>query len=373
MSYLSSKRNISVIVLAYTCFWSLGCLAQDTLPNLVPNPGFELLSGLPLNWFNTGRDFTHCMKYWSSPTGASPDAYGKGIKVPSNWGTKGFGKAKPRTGKGMVGLTLYGCGSGKPHCREYIQIPLNEQLVFGQKYEITFWVTHLPGTMEINNIGAYFSSKFYEIETDPLLYFKPHLYSEYILQCDGYWEKISGTFLATSEAEYLIIGNFFPDSLTASRQPEKEGYGFAYYYIDDVSVRKVPPILPIPVRDDDITRAVMEKGNIIPLKYIFFDPDKSELLPRSHVELRKLAGILNQYPSIQLEVRGHTDSRGEESYNLRLSRDRAQAVMDYLLSEGIEAGRLRFRGYGSSQPIATNHSDQGRRQNRRVEICILDR
>ncbi|MBK7426123.1 MAG: OmpA family protein [Saprospiraceae bacterium] len=347
--------------------------AQDTLPNLVPNSGFELFTNrIPKNWFNLGRDFTEALKYWSSPTGASPDAYGPDIKVPDNWANKGFGKVKPKTGKGMIGLTMYGCLGGKPHCREYAQIQLIEALVPGQRYQVEFWVRHLPRSYEINYLGVYFSNRFYDVQSDALLFFKPQVFSEYILHCDDYWEKVSGSFVSKNEADYIMIGNFMPDSLTHIRTVSEEPLGFAYYYFDDISVRKLHPIIPVPPKENDIQKANFEKGNIITLHYIYFETDKAELLPRSFEELDQLIGIMKENINLKIEIRGHTDSQGNESYNEKLSQERAKEVVEYLIESGIKDRRLTYSGYGSRQPIASNNNEKGRRQNRRVEIHVLE-
>jgi OOP family OmpA-OmpF porin len=75
---------------------------------------------------------------------------------------------------------------------------------------------------------------------------------------------------------------------------------------------------------------------------------------------------------VRVEVAGHTDSRGNDSYNLKLSQRRAESVRDYLISMGIESSRLTARGYGESQPVATNSTEGGRAQNRRVVLRRLD-
>lgn len=340
--------------------------------NIVPNPGFEQYDATPIGWYYKGKHFTDVMKLWSSATLASPDAYSPKVRVPANWADKGFGRAKPHTGQSMVGITLYGCENGKPHCREYIEIQLKEPLVIGQNYHIEFWVNHLPYSMRINNIGAYFSEKRIDVATETVLNFTPQYNTENIIIAKNLeWVKLSGNFQATTEGEYLLIGNFYPDSLTKFRFAWKDPLNFAYYYIDDVLVKKLEPILPVPIKDDDLTRQPLKEGETITLKNIFFEFDKAELLPRSYVELNKLQKIMKDNPRMQIEIAGHTDTLGGNDYNLQLSRKRAQAVSEYLNRKGIDRTRTRFRGYGSSKPVATNETDEGRQQNRRVEFMIL--
>ena len=86
--------------------------------------------------------------------------------------------------------------------------------------------------------------------------------------------------------------------------------------------------------------------------------------------LDKLASTMNQYNKTTVTIAGHTDSRGDASYNMRLSRDRAYSVANYLTARGVSANRVQVVAYGESRPIASNSTDAGRQQNRRVELTI---
>ena len=103
---------------------------------------------------------------------------------------------------------------------------------------------------------------------------------------------------------------------------------------------------------------------------ILFDFNSYNLTVASRQELDRMAGILNRYPDTDLNIEGHTDSKGTETYNQKLSEQRAAAVSDYLATDGISRGRMTVRGYGESSPVATNETDAGRSANRRVEIKI---
>ncbi len=338
--------------------------------NLVPNPGFEQWQGFPIGWFYKGADFTKLVKYWSSPTGASPDAYNPKVRVPESWAEQGFGKQKPHTGQAMAGITVYGCTDGKPHCREYIQIQLKEALVVGQDYALEFWVAHLPQSIRINRLGAYFSDQQIKEVSDTPLQFEPTVFAEKIIYADT-WTRITLRFKASTEADWLILGNFSNDKITSYKRADVMSLNFAYYYLDDVSLRKVPPILPIPVGDDDLTKQPLEVGNLIRLKNIYFETDRDELQPRSEYELLKLVGILKAHPTMQIEIIGHTDTQGSDEYNLLLSKQRAMQVIAFLMKRSISGSRLQAIGKGSREPIADNADDQTRPLNRRVEFRIL--
>jgi outer membrane protein OmpA-like peptidoglycan-associated protein len=101
---------------------------------------------------------------------------------------------------------------------------------------------------------------------------------------------------------------------------------------------------------------------------IQFDFDKSTIRADSEPVLQRVLGILNARPDLKLEIQGHTDNVGSGEYNQRLSETRATSVVAWLAGKRITHGRLTARGYGMSQPVADNGSDEGRARNRRVEL-----
>jgi outer membrane protein OmpA-like peptidoglycan-associated protein len=132
------------------------------------------------------------------------------------------------------------------------------------------------------------------------------------------------------------------------------------------------------VKSDEITPVIknivltpIEVGLTVRLKNIYFDFDKTTLKSESFVELNKVVDFLQRNSSVAIEISGHTDSKGSDTYNLNLSQGRSQSVVDYLISQGIDASRLQAQGYGESKPIDTNDTDAGRANNRRVEFTVL--
>ncbi len=114
------------------------------------------------------------------------------------------------------------------------------------------------------------------------------------------------------------------------------------------------------------------RGTIMSLSDILFDFDRATLRRDAELNLAKVAVILDQFPEMHITVEGHTDNVGAEEYNLKLSERRAQAVRDFLVSQGVEAARLDTRGYGMSQPVASNETAEGRQKNRRVDLVIAE-
>ena len=117
---------------------------------------------------------------------------------------------------------------------------------------------------------------------------------------------------------------------------------------------------------------LLKVGMSITLRGIYFDFDKSTIKPESRPALEDAAKMLKENPTINVEIQGHTDSKGSDSYNLTLSDQRAAAVVAYVVTNlGIDPSRLTSKGYGATMPIATNDTDAGRELNRRVEFKIV--
>lgn len=131
----------------------------------------------------------------------------------------------------------------------------------------------------------------------------------------------------------------------------------------DTSSRRELDIKMIPIAN------AQEK--VIVLQNIFFETGSAELLPTSDPELNKLLWTLRKNTEMKIEIRGHTDNEGDDKSNQVLSEARAKAVYQYLLGRGIDAGRLSYKGFGETQPIADNKTEKGRKQNRRTEFTII--
>ncbi len=121
----------------------------------------------------------------------------------------------------------------------------------------------------------------------------------------------------------------------------------------------------------DLYLTPIEVGTTVRLKNIYFDFDKTTLKPESFVELNKVVDFLKANPHVEIEIQGHTDNKGSDQYNENLSQGRSQAVVDYLVQQGIEQQRLSAHGFGESKPIDTNDTEDGRANNRRVEFTVL--
>jgi outer membrane protein OmpA-like peptidoglycan-associated protein len=112
------------------------------------------------------------------------------------------------------------------------------------------------------------------------------------------------------------------------------------------------------------------RGLIVNMSDVLFDTAKFTLRPAAREKLAKVAGVVSGHPGLTLEVEGHTDSIGGDDYNQQLSEQRGEAVRGYLTGQGVAQNSVTSRGFGETQPSASNENAAGRQQNRRVELVV---
>lgn len=170
--------------------------------------------------------------------------------------------------------------------------------------------------------------------------------------------------------------NFSVDASKGSY--EKEVAKLGWYMITASSTGYLNATDSVELPSEDLSPAIrdlylvpIEIGVTVRLKNIYFDFDKTTLKKESYTELNKVADLLKQNATVEIEIAGHTDNKGADEYNASLSQGRSQSVVDYLVSQGIEGSRLTAHGYGESVAIDTNDTDAGRANNRRVEFTVV--
>lgn len=146
---------------------------------------------------------------------------------------------------------------------------------------------------------------------------------------------------------------------------DKDGYLFYTEFYNMPAIQTDQPI------ELFIDLEKIELGNSVVLKNIFFDTDKSDIIDESIQELVKLIDFLSENISIRIEISGHTDNVGDSKHNMVLSENRAKSVCDFLTNNGIEKSRLTYKGFGDTQPIKQNNTDENRAKNRRTEFKII--
>ena len=112
------------------------------------------------------------------------------------------------------------------------------------------------------------------------------------------------------------------------------------------------------------------RGLIVNLSDVLFDTGKFSLRQEAREKLARVGGIVSGYPGLRLAVEGHTDSVGSDDYNQQLSEQRGSTVRQYLMQQGMPESSITSKGFGKTQPVASNDTSEGRQQNRRVELVI---
>ncbi|WP_460960601.1 OmpA family protein [Spirosoma litoris] len=179
-----------------------------------------------------------------------------------------------------------------------------------------------------------------------------------------------------SEARVMLTPKKVPDATQAQALPEAVVKSAKTTYVETPAAKPAlkAPALPSNLQMPAVMNksfGTLEKGKAIPLKNIYFDQSSPVLRPESAPELDQLAAVLLENPSMQIEIRGHTDNQGDFDLNVKLSRDRCQAVIDYLVNKGIPKTRLKAVGRGSIDAIAPNNNEENRKKNRRVEFVVI--
>ena len=376
------KHWVPLVSLLAMLHWS-SVFAQNT-ENLVYNGSFEEYSVCPQRIDALG--IMNGVDAWWQPTKGSSDYFnacgGRECLTPRNK----MGVQEPHSGQAYCGIYC-----SKENYREYLQTELREPLKSGKRYRVSFWASLADKSpYAVATLGALFTSdRIFDTTWNILMhnestelgdgqkqviatYYNPQVVhpSQYVLIYMDQWNEIAGEFTAAGGEKYLTIGNFnsFNHSTVVETHSDNAVLSGAYYYIDDVTVVCLDCNDESHVID---TVPAPKKGEIITLRNVLFDTDKSDILPQSYHDLQTLITLLNEHPTMRIELRGHTDNQGTVEHNRLLSDARAKAVADYLASHGIDQQRLSWKGFGKSQPVDTNDTPEGRRNNRRVEYKIL--
>jgi len=184
------------------------------------------------------------------------------------------------------------------------------------------------------------------------------------------------SFMDPETGEVVARAMTGKDGRYRARIPEPKIYGVEInatgylYFLDILDLSGLNPDEPA---EHDFYLQRIEVGTKVVLDNIYFETGKSVLTVASYESLDQVARFLENNESVRLEISGHTDNTGSLRVNTRLSEARAKAVVDYLVGRGIDQGRLEYKGYADSQPVAPNDTPEGREKNRRVEFKVLSK
>ncbi|MCE3259245.1 MAG: OmpA/MotB protein [Bacteroidetes bacterium] len=286
--------------------------------------------------------------------------------------------------KGAYDGTAYTGFRFQKRYKEFLQVKLAEPLHRGTTYEFTmkmrlaFWSNAV-----LRSWGVLFSKAGYRRQADAI---KSNMIDTVTKKgglMQGFqWFTFHGYYKADGGEKYLTIGNFAPEIKKDMVRMNlfKLGFKESYYFVDDISLVKytdeekvIEEVVGSFVHHEDSTLQVntdIKVGEKVTLKNIFFENGKYYLLPESYQELNKLAQYLLKNPSMEIRINGHSDNSGLKFKNQKISELRAREVFEYLIKKGVQ-NKMYFKGFGSTQPVASNDTDDGRAKNRRVEFEII--
>lgn len=357
------------------------CTGLTSSQNFVKNPSFEQFDQCPKRLGNFDADVIS----WSAPTAGSTDyfnACSTSMGTPKNFN----GEQPAEFGVGYAGLYLY----APDDYREYLQAELTRPLENGAEYQVSFYVSLAERSdFAIKEFGVLFAKDKIEIPIKKELS-KSQWYRQkenvYTYVEIGYtnfyddtqdWIPVSTRFIAKGGEKYMILGNFKNNARTRKFKTEYTAKQGAYYYVDAVEVKVAEAMTASieenspPMEKEMKESFALDKIHIF--KNVLFDFDHYEILEQSKIEMRDISAYLKANPNLQIAIHGHTDIVGTDNYNRWLSGHRAKAIAEYLLQLGVSKKRITWHGHGGQQPITSNDSEEGRRQNRRVEFVISNR
>jgi outer membrane protein OmpA-like peptidoglycan-associated protein len=162
--------------------------------------------------------------------------------------------------------------------------------------------------------------------------------------------------------QYLIV---LTEGAEYALHVTKLGYLFESVSFDYAHQKNLEPI------EMNVQLNRVRSGEKVVLNNLYFDFDSYALREKSKTELEKIVEFMTDNQTVSIEIEGHTDDQGSESYNQKLSENRAKAVYEYLLTNGVDQERLSFKGYGMEQPIVPNNSEENRQLNRRIDFRVI--
>jgi outer membrane protein OmpA-like peptidoglycan-associated protein len=391
-----------IIIALFVVLWGNSNFAQDEI-NLIMNPSFESTSGKlkKLKQINIAKE-------WDSPTALKADLYSTEKDLPVSAPVNQKGKEHPWDGENYAGILVYSYNNKEP--RTYIQTELASPLSKDLEYCVKFY-TSLSDLSKyaVNNIGAYFSKDpLYSDKKEDLIFQKKNEYNHVVRNVDNKvynarynWEPVCAIYKASGKESYLTIGNFYNNKETKYEKLKKmDGFTAtqipsAYYYIDQVEVYLIEDITDCDCNNqmDEINSQTMiyhkdffrEDGKytieeMINMGSVYFDVNSAKIDEMFDDDLNKMAKILIENESINIELHGHTDKMEfaaikkdpENEKLINLGSIRAENVRSYLIKKGVSEDRITFMNHDAAQPASAGYSELSLAKNRRVDFKIVE-
>jgi outer membrane protein OmpA-like peptidoglycan-associated protein len=246
-------------------------------------------------------------------------------------------------------VSLFITADGKKGFYSYEQKGVNS-------YQSILYEFEVPEAIRVKNKSNYITGKVLDIESKIPLTAKVELFD---INADSLRSTVTSDSLSGEYLQVLTDGSEYALYVT------RPGYLFESLRFDYQESSDRAPI------QIDIYLKPIKSGTAATLNNIFFDVNKYEIKEKSRTELNKAVSFLSANPTVRVEISGHTDNSGSDSHNQELSKNRAKAVYDYLIQQGIDPDRLRYKGYGAQMPVVPNDSETNRQLNRRIEFKVL--
>ena len=346
LTFMTVFRRILFFVLIFGTFHGTG-------QNLILDPGFEHVK--QWKWEIAGLE--ECLYMWSNPNESTadyfhPNASMPSFKVPENV----YGYQEPHSGKAYAGFCV-----AESHL-EFLQTEFDENLIKDQLYCVQLYVSKAektPGMLDA--IGIYFAPSFeFQYSKSGLgRRADMHLSIEHPEDTQN-WQLLCGLYRAQGWERAFIVGAY-----------EEYHQRHAHYYVDDISMTAVQSNTDCGCDVVDIQvgfRRVLNKWYV--LENCYFDFDSSVLTEEAISEIEVLKTYLSEHGNTKILIKGHTDVRGKEGYNEKLSVARAQSVKNKLVEFGIDESRIKTRGMGKSTLADKGTSEESHAMNRRVSYIL---
>ena len=368
---LLSRKYLGILNFFLVCFIGQG-------QNLVNNPSFEEFVQCPVKLGNLNVDVVQ----WSTPTLGSTDYF---HSCSTHMGTpKNFnGEQAAKFGSGYSGLYLY----APDDYREYLQGELIVTLEKGKQYELSFFISLAERSdFAIREFGVLFSDNPLKLETKKNIskkirygeaanqYHYLRIPETEFLKDTRDWVEVRTTFEARGTERYMILGNFENNSGTLKTKRKRNAKQGAYYYLDRISLSSpgtAASDLDLSEKDES-SSVEYELGAEHTFKNVLFEFDQHNLDKAAKREVLAVFAYLEKNPAFHITIHGHTDNVGTGTYNQLLSERRSQNVANELIRLGLSKTRISWSGQGGRLPIASNDTEAGRQQNRRVSFILRD-
>lgn len=372
--------------------------------NLSLNGSFEDYFFLPENFTLIKQKNTEYIPKWLFLS--TPDYFNLKNKhgivgLPKNFA----GKIIPENGEACAGIILHSDPVNytlSPKYSEHLQNEFSDTLSRNQLYCVKMYVSFANNSgFASDGLGMYFSeNKIIFKQKDDILLYKPQIesYPGNIMMVKNEWIIFSGIYKAKGGEKFVTIGTFRSidemNMLRIRTHIRKRMHFFSYYYIDNLFIHPIRDTSEcqctawsktldpkfknrtyLPTDTIDFVSKSDYFGTVVydkpfRLNNVYFDFDKTNLLPESYAELDKLYELISGPRKMKITIMGHTDSMGTEAYNKALSENRALSVQAYLIDKGFDPKYIKAIGYGFSKPVQSNATPEGRKMNRRVEFIL---